>query len=247
MTTPHALSLPRRRRGHAGVTLLEVLVASAILSLVGVMIFAAFEHTGRVRARLGSRQEHDHVARIALQKISRDLRGAFLSAHVNPNQQLVAVVTAFVGRDSTPGDQVDMTTFTHRRLMRGVHEGDAAEVGYRVEARRGGEATVYDLLRRESARIDNDPLRGGTLDVLVPDVASFSLRYYDQATDQWVDTWDTTQATGQAGRLPPRVRVALTIREGEARGGSTGERRYLTETPIMIQEVLRFGLPIDFR
>lgn len=236
-----------RHRGRPGVTLLEVLVSSAILAMMAVMLYTAFEHTGRMRERLGGRQERDHLARVAMAKISRDIRSAFLSAHVNINTSLVARQTAFVGRDESPGDRVDMTTFTHRRLVRNAHEGDACEVGYRVESRRDGDRTIYDLLRRESPRIDNDPLRGGTVDVLVPDVIAFDLRYYDTATDQWIDSWDTTQATAQAGRLPSRVRIRLVLRDGDRRNGPSTERTYLTETPVIIQEMLRFGLPIDYR
>jgi general secretion pathway protein J len=170
-----------------------------------------------------------------------DVRGAFLSAHVNPNPMYIATLTAFVGRHQSPGDRVDFTAFTHRRLMRGVHEGDAAEVGYRVEPRTGTNGTSNDLVRRESPRIDADPLRGGTIDVLVPDVVSFTVRYYDRTQDQWLDTWDTTQAAGQAGRLPSRVRAVLVLRDPDGI-----ERRYMTESAPMITEVLRFGLPIDY-
>lgn len=221
--------------------MLEVLIASAILAMVALMIFTAFTHTSSLRQRLSARQERDHLARLALMKFARDVRSAFLSAHVNTNPTHLAVVTAFVGVDGSPGDRVDMTTFSHRRFARNAHEGDAAEVGYRLEARRGN-GTGYDLVRRESARIDNEPLRGGVVDLLVPNVSSFQIRYYDLQTEQWTDTWDTQQLTAQAGRLPARVRVTLTVRDP-----SDGrEYTYMTETQPMISDVLRFGLPIDY-
>jgi general secretion pathway protein J len=228
------------RRGHAGVTLLEVLVAAAILAMMGTMIYTAFEHTSRIGRRLAGRQERDHVARIALNRLMKDLRSAYLSAHVNPDPTFLASRTAFVGVDQSPGDRLDFTTFTHERMVRGTHEGDECEVGYRVEARRGPNS-VYDLLRRESPRVDNDPLRGGTVDVLVPDVVSFNLRYYDPVQDTWVDGWDSTQAAGQTNRLPSRIRATLVLRDTDGR-----ERRYMSETSPMIPEVLRFGLPIDY-
>jgi len=216
------------------------MVTSAVLAMIAVMIFAAFDHTSRVRDRLGEHQERDHVARVALNKLGRDLRSAFLSAHVNVyNPALVAVATAFVGRDESPGDRLDMTTFSHRRLMRNSHEGDACEVGYRVETRQGG-LGGYDLLRRESAWINADPVRGGTVDVLVPNIVSFNLKYYDQAADDWTDSWDTNGAQG--ARLPPRVRIQLVLSEHDGR-----RLTYMTEATPMIQDVLRFGLPIDYR
>lgn len=231
----------RRRQQQRGLTLLEVLIASAILSLVASMIWVAFDQTGKMRTRLSERQEHDHLARVALTRITRDLRSAFLSLHVNQEQRAAAVITAFKGRSGNGGSRLDFTTFTHRRLRRGTHEGDACEVGYQLLDHRGDDTVRgMDLVRRESPRIDNDPERGGVIDVLVPGVKSFTVSYFDDATEQWTETWDSTQATGQVGRLPPRVRVTLTLEEGPR----SEERVYSTETPLMITRPLTFGLPI---
>jgi general secretion pathway protein J len=231
----------RGGRATRGLTLLEVLIASAILSLVASMIWVAFDQTARMRTKLSERQEHDHLARVAITRITRDLRSAFLSLHVNQEQRAAAVITAFKGRSGNGGSRLDLTTFTHRRLRRGTHEGDACEVGYQLLDHRGDDGVRgMDLVRRESPRIDNDPERGGVIDVLIPGVKSFELSYYDDQTDQWTETWDSTQATGQVGRLPPRVRVTITLEEGERRE----ERVYSTETPILVTRPLTFGLPI---
>jgi general secretion pathway protein J len=231
----------RGGRATRGLTLLEVLIASAILSLVASMIWVAFDQTARMRTKLSERQEHDHLARVAITRITRDLRSAFLSLHVNQEQRAAAVITAFKGRSGNGGSRLDLTTFTHRRLRRGTHEGDACEVGYQLLDHRGDDGVRgMDLVRRESPRIDNDPERGGVIDVLIPGVKSFELSYFDDQTDQWTETWDSTQATGQVGRLPPRVRVTITLEEGERRE----ERVYSTETPILVTRPLTFGLPI---
>lgn len=233
-----------RRRAQRGLTLLEVMVAMAVLVMTATMIWAAFDQTGRIRTRLGARQETDHLARVALQRITRDLRGAFLSLHVNQAQTLASIRTAFIAGSANGSSTLDLSTFTHRRLRRGTHEGDACEVGYRVEPHRGDDGTPVgeskDLVRRESPRLDPDPTRGGTLDVLVPGVRQFELRLWDETQERWVEAWDTTQAAGQAGRLPLRVRVTLTLQEGE-RGV---ERVYSTETTLPLTRPLTFGLPI---
>jgi general secretion pathway protein J len=240
MARSHSTAASQRRRARAGVTMLEVIVVTAILAMIAVSLAGAFQHTALIRTRLGGRQERDHVARVAMSTLSRDLRGAFLSAHVNPMPNLVASITTFVGTHDTAGSRLDFTAFTHRRLMRDSHEGDACELGYRVEARRGADGH-FDLVRRESPRIDIDPRRGGVVDVLVPDVSAFELRYYDSGSDTWIDTWDTTSATAQGGRLPTRVRITLTLVDVDGH-----DRRYVTETDLPIQDVLRFGLPIDY-
>lgn len=231
------------RRAQRGVTLLEVMVAMTVLVMTATMIWAAFDQTGRIRTRLAARQETDHLARVAMQRITRDLRGAYLSLHVNQQQTLASIRTAFVAGSTNGSSTLDLTTFTHRRLRRGTHEGDACEVGYRVEPHRSEGATLgegLDLLRRESPRLDPDPLRGGAVDVLIPGIRQFELRFWDEAQDRWIESWDTQQATGQAGRLPTRVRITLTLREGE-RGE---ERVYRSETALPMTRPLTFGLPI---
>ncbi|MDP3276270.1 MAG: type II secretion system protein GspJ [Deltaproteobacteria bacterium] len=237
------MSAPRskRLRARVGMTLLEVIVATGVFAMMGLMLLTGFTQTGRLRDRLNARMDRDHQARIALQKITQDLRGAFVSAHVNGQTPAANVVlTGFVGREGMRGDTLEMTTFTHRRLRRGSHEGDAAEIGYRVVDHRG--SNTYDLLRRETSRIDNDPVRGGTLDALVLDVTRFDLKFYDETTNQWTESWNTMSATGQPGRLPQRVRIGLTLRDEGGR-----ERAYDTECPVMIQSMLRFGLGLDWR
>lgn len=231
----------RRHGAQRGMTLLEVMVATAVMAMLASMIWAAFDQTGRLRTRLAERQENDHLMRIALARMARDFRAAFLSLHVNQNQLVAATTTQFIGDQTGGNSAVDFVTFTHRRLRRNSHEGDAAEVGYKVlDARGQSRGRGGDLVRRESATIDTDPLHGGTLDVLVPNVRAFTLRYYDDVAQQWTDAWNTTQSTGQVGRLPMRVRITLTVAEGDPSRDLT----YSTETDLLIQRPLTFGLPI---
>lgn len=232
-----------RRAGMRGVTMIEVIVAAFILVMVATMIWTAFDQSAHMRDKLHVRQEHDHLARVTLARMTRDLRGAFLSLHANQSPSLVAVSTQFVGTSFGGSSRLDMTTFTHRRLRRDSHEGDACEVGYRVEAHRGENGSPsegQDLLRRESARIDTDPLRGGVVDVLMPGIRSLDIRYYDDQAQRWIDTWDTSQATAQPARLPPRVRITLTLTEDPG----NQERVYSTETALLLTRPLTFGLPI---
>lgn len=239
-----------RRARHAaqsGLTLLEVLVATSVLIMVATMIWGAFDQTSKMRDHLAERQENDHLVRVAISRIERDLRSAFLSLHVNQNQQLATSITHFVGRSGGGGAQLDFTTFTHRRLRRGTHEGDACEVGYRLSEPRSDQrdpndrrrrAGRFDLMRRESPRIDVEPTRGGTIDVLVPGVSGFDLSYWDEATERWTDAWDTSSTTGQPGRLPMRVRITVALDEANQ------TRRYTSETPVYVTRPLTFGLPI---
>jgi general secretion pathway protein J len=71
------------------------------------------------------------------------------------------------------------------------------------------------------------------------DVDEFDLRYFDPVTQQWTDSWDSSNATGQLGRLPSQVKVTLVLRHGP------GDRpiTFQTKVPIEMQLPLSFAIP----
>jgi len=95
-----------------------------------------------------------------------------------------------------------------------------------------------DLVRREQTPIDTDPKRGGIVNVLAENVESFDMRYLDATTGQWLETWDTTQASGQLLRLPLEVRIILVLKDVP----SGVEPMYTTKVTLPIQKPLAFGI-----
>jgi len=86
---------------------------------------------------------------------------------------------------------------------------------------------------------DIDPLKGGIVDVVAEDVQEFDVRYFDPLTGQWVETWDTTQITGQPNRLPLEVSIRIVLK-----GVGQGEPySYTTKVFLPIQQPLSFGIP----
>jgi general secretion pathway protein J len=172
-----------------------------------------------------------------MQRIIREISAAYISLHVPTNQALLTEKTAFVGRSATQFDRVDFTAFAHRRTDRDSHESDQAEVGYFVVPDPDVPEKM-DLVRREQTPIDIDPLKGGIVDVVAEDVDEFDVRYFDPLTGQWVDTWDSTQVTGQPNRLPLEVSVKIVLK------GVGGGNPYTYETKVFLpmQQPLSFGI-----
>ena len=198
------------RERTSGVTLVEVMVAVAILAIVMTLIWGGFSQTSRNKAHVEAEADRYHVIRIALERMTRELSMAYTSVQLNPNQALQVMNTAFVGTDRGSGDRIDFTSFSHHRLYRDAHESDQNELSYFV-TRHPDDSSIDVLARREQSRIDEDPRRGGRVQILVEDVKGFELEYYDPLTDEWQDTWDTTQAAAQPNRLPMQVKITLTV------------------------------------
>jgi len=199
------------RSREAGITLIEAMIALTIMGIVASMVWSAFAQTSRSKQRVEEDLDRMHVIQMALERMARELSMAYVSAHRPTSPSLLQVHTAFIGHDHGGRDRVDFTSFSHQRLYRDAHESDQNELSYFI-ARDPENSRQQVLARREQNRIDDDPTRGGHVEVMVHDVESFDLEYLDPTTKQWVRSWDTTQGTGQLFRLPSQVRIILSVK-----------------------------------
>jgi general secretion pathway protein J len=199
-----------------GLTLIEVMVAVAVLSMVSMTIWAATSQTARTRDIVEESHDRLHQVRVAFDMFSRDLSSAYLSMHRAPLEP--SHDTVFIGRDSGDEDRVDFATFTHQRRYLDVDESDQCEVAYFV-AEDPEDSKQLNLVRREAPILDEEPLEGGQYLILVEDITVFDLQYFDFQMNEWQDEWDTTEMTDEAGFLPHQVRIRLVVydRRGEER------------------------------
>jgi general secretion pathway protein J len=232
---------PRRFRSRArsrGLTLVEALVALAVLAMIGVLLYGTFDSLSHQRKAEAARGDRAREGRQAVLRMTREIQTAFLSMHNPANVALQTRVVAFIGQNGNPYDRIDFQGFAHRRIAANSHESDQAEIGYFASPDPDHEDKT-DLVRREQTPADMDPKKGGVVEVLCEDIDSFDLRYLDAQTSQWVETWDTTQALGQQNRLPLEVRLTLVLKHVPSGVNAT----YTTKFMIPIQQPLTFGIP----
>ncbi len=225
-----------------GFTLVELLVAIAVLAMVSMLIYGAF--AGMRRSKEGVERINDRYreGRLAMARIARELQSAYLSAHVPINEQLTVQRTIFKGTRGSPADRIDFTAFAHRRLDRDSADSDQAEVSYfgSEDPERPG---VLDLVRRVSSNIDLEPERGGRVEVLATDIDLFDLEYLDPMTGQWSETWDSTSSIGQQNRMPMQVRVILVLNGGRRSAIDRGQRpiKLVTKVDLPMLRPLTFA------
>jgi len=231
----------RSRQAERGFTLLELLVAVAVLAFITMLLYGAFSGMKRTRDGLARVQDRYREGRIALGRVVRDLESAYVSAHQPFNQNIVVQKTAFIGHQGNPGDRIDFNAFSNVRRDRDSHVSDQIEISY--FSTESVDESGTDLVRRTSEYPDDKPEVGGRIDVLATDIDLFDLEYLDPMTSQWVDTWDTTQATGQPNRLPYQVRITLVLNGGRkgAADRSRGTLRFATTVTLPMTQALSFA------
>ncbi len=219
-------------------TLLELLVSLAILAMMSLLIYGAFDSMNRGIKGEQFRAERGREGRDAVLRIARELSSAFLSMHNPTNLALITRQTAFVGQHSSPFDRVEFAAFAHRRIVKNARESDQCEVGFSA-AQDPDVSDKMDLVRREQTPIDQDPLRGGVVNVLAENIELFSLKYLDANSGIWTDTWDTTLVNAQYNRLPLEVKVSLTMKGRPGLDSTT----YTTKIMMPMLAPLSFGIP----
>jgi general secretion pathway protein J len=227
----------RRRSAPAaaprGFTLIEVMIAIGITAVIGVMVAGSFQRTYAAKEITEQQDERFSSARVTLTRLARELSQAFLSDQYD-HKRFREPPTLFRGKDQGQQDDLLFATMSHARLSRDVKESDQALVEYTVEPdpERPGESALF---RREKARFDETPERGGTKSIVCEHVSTFDVEYWDWKRQEWAREWVTT-GVEHPNILPTRVRVRLGLKMPDGK-----ERLFETQARVAIIRLLSFG------
>ena len=225
----------RRRHIQAGMTLIEVMIAIAILVVMMTLAWKTIANTSETKKQFERYEERNHELRMALGRIVRDFEAAYLSLNEDPNA--VNRRTMFIAKSSFKLPEVRFSTLGHRVLWADANESEQTVISYMAhdDPNRSG---VTDWVRREQRRPSNlqPSEEAADYDILVHDIAGAKLEFWNWKNSEWQTTWDTTQIDGQKGYLPSRVRITLTTK-----GPDDKDYKVTTEARIWMQEVLNFS------
>jgi general secretion pathway protein J len=222
-----AFDRPTSERSRWGFTLLEALIAMAIMAMMGALIWSSFSPSFQLKEEVEAQADHDTAIRQAVNRMAREISMAYLSNDYDKGRYR-EMLTVFQGRRNAGNrDRLLFTSFAHQRLYENAPEGDQAFIEYRIleDPLIPGQ---LNLMRREKTVLDDQPDRGGVEEVLCDDVRGLSFRYWDDQKKQWVEDWDTKDVS-RTGQLPFRVEIALLAGPADAT-----PVKYITQTEIFL-------------
>ena len=214
--TPHSPPLPSHRS--RGFSLLEVLIAVAIMAGIVTVIYASFFTSSQNVEQAEKIRDASDLARTLVAKLTNDIANAY----VNPGMNSSALLTVFYGKKVQPEtgdnkpryDELYLTTQTNWRTP-GTKETDLWEVGYYFKQK--PDSPGYVMMRREKRELSKDvpALEGGVEYEMTDRVESLQFRYYSGST--WSDEWNNRTT------LPLAVQILLLFDNGST---------YLTKVDI---------------
>jgi general secretion pathway protein J len=224
----------RARPRAAGFTLIEVLVAIAVLMMMMLIAWGAISQTTRAKTHFGQVEARNRAARAALARMVRDLESAYLSA--NEDRSLQDPRTYFVAESSGEVNRVRFSSFSHTKLYADANESDQTVVAY-YPGTDPDNRQQTDLFRREARRpgIDRWDQLPGEAEPIFADIKRLHLSYWDPVNRDWKETWNTQGVEATANKLPDRVRIQLTYLDENGK-----EVTLTTQARIYLQEMVQF-------
>lgn len=202
---------PRARDRQDGFTLIEVMVALSIMSLIMLGLYQVLNATLRTRDLLSDEVTAARLGPTILDTIEQDLRRAWL---LN-----LADDKVFLGEDRTlQGEPADSLVFVTKRPSSSTRRVDDREVsselseaGYRCRVN-PELPDVLELWRRHDFHVDDEPLEDGVYELLHDRVVAFDIQYYEDLLleTEPVEDWDSEERNA----LPAKMRIVLGIEVG---------------------------------
>jgi prepilin-type N-terminal cleavage/methylation domain-containing protein len=223
-----------RRNAQAGLTLIEVMIASAVMVMMMTLAWRTISNTSETRRSSGTYQERNHELRLALGRVVADFEGAYISKNEDVNASHPR--TMMIGKPGSRVPEIRFSTMGHRVLWADANESEQTVVSYRAMDAKDRPGQV-DWIRSERRRPSNQPPEEepAEYDVLARNIEKVEIEFWNWKNLEWQDTWDTTQSDGQRGWLPSRVKITITIK------GADNDIKLSTQARIMMQEALLFS------
>jgi prepilin-type N-terminal cleavage/methylation domain-containing protein len=210
-----AVKQMRRITGNGkGFTLLEVLLAFFIFSILFITIYTSYSGSFKTITMTEARMELYRKAAITLERISEDIQASYISVPPPEGLGTPAEYTKFFGEnDDINGSEADTLHFFTRIPPLFDDEMEIATgrvISYDVEQRSGEDELL--LLRSENPEFIDEPEEIAAV-LLCDGLQAINFTYFD-ADGVAHDSWDS-DSEEYDGYLPRMVTIALEFRNLE--------------------------------
>lgn len=220
-----------------GFTLMEILVAVVIFSLLMTTIFSSFKAFVMSSDHIQTAISRDETMGPPLKIISRDLMLVHFSlppAYVKPDTRSTPDPFRLVGsQDNVGGEEFSRLRFVSQGLLT-VHGNDGhqfpVQIIYHVRA---NENDGFDLCRSESLPPWEDGVENGCDPILIRDISSFELTFFNGENETFTQ-WDSdTESFDHA--TPHAIGVMIRIKDANAQDDTMSSDSIMTSIVLPVR------------
>jgi len=192
----------------SGFTLVEVMVAAAILALIVSMLYIAFASSVKTMEAGTEGGEIFRKAGVVLDRMVQEISCARLPS----KEEEDSIQYAFIGEDETEdGVPQDTVTFISTALpLHGPSRG-SKQVGYYIAPDSETDKLALFMKEDTTPALGNSPENAAKGMLLAEGIEGLDLTYYDSQGREW-KRWDTTTPVFEK-KLPQLVRISLFFKD----------------------------------
>lgn len=197
----------------AGFTLIEVMIAVAILAVISLLVWQTTSSNLKAKDRYESRSEFFHMIATSLNTMAEELSSTYIFS--SGDQLGMGISGDLTTRSLFKGEenQVTFTSFAHLRLMKNSKESDQAEMAYYLKSNTE-ERGLHDLMKREESPPNHEPEEGGVTYLVLEGLKRLEFRYYDGEKFEWREDWDSSQFDHK-DKIPRAVQITMAMVDPE--------------------------------
>jgi len=189
-----------------GFSLIEIIVASAVSSVILLLIYTSHKTISLSIHELTGVADFYENVNLAILRINRDISCSYFNRY---NKKL-----CFIGEsnyESPSNGVLDFVTVNHKdfsiriSLNEEYRRSDVNEVGYYLKPDENIDGLYY-LMRREEHHYDDEPKSGGESSLLLENVVDVKFEF--KRRNDWTKRWDSRDRN----RFPKAVKTTLKVR-----------------------------------
>jgi type II secretion system protein J len=213
--------------GKGGFTLVEILVAMAIIVTIVSMVYGSYFATSKSTQACKSRMTLSQQGRKVLEQMARQIRCSYVGKadkHTNPTsipQQKEAVragaIEYFNGNPDEPSGEILHLVTTNGSLVGQAPPDGLFEVTYRLDKSNG----LLSSSQRRFVATPESAVQEKKWQPIAEDVESLKLAFFDG--QQWLNTWDFKDKD----ELPCAVKINITWEDKNHRQYQYGTIAYI--------------------
>jgi type II secretion system protein J len=206
----------------AGFTLIEILVASALASVIMVIVYTSYQSIVQSIKRATGHAEFYENVNMAVSKIDLDIANTYVNKY---NKKI-----SFVCEEISGNSKLSLVTVNHNEYIFSGNEAkpypvsDIKETGYYLKPDKSIQGLHY-LIRHEKPHYGEDPQIGGTEDILLVNVVSLKFQFL--RGNDWDEAWDSRQNN----LFPRAVKSTLVVKNYQEK-----DEKFEFITPVNIRE-----------
>lgn len=184
-----------------GFTLIEVLIASIILAMIGYLLSTVLFSSAKINKETFVFSQRYHEIRQAMSRIRKDLSMAYLSKQTNQASASI-FKTYFKGGEN----EISFVAFGNILYVRDIRQSDQRRIEYYFA--KDNESDQYSLYRRVQNHPSLSDIKEQKGEVIATKIEKISFEYWDEEYGRWLKSWSTEGISGKEN-LPNRLKISI--------------------------------------